>query len=148
MAGNSNSGGHNRLSAAEHQRRGTYRADRHGTPGSGRSLADVATCPAHLCGDDTEALWNELAARYDASVEPARIENAALAQAIVRRAYASLPGVPVLDAGRVLRLISRFADMAKGQLVGLRRVEEGTSAADDPFAEFDQPTTGGHDAAN
>ena len=122
------SGGSNRRTVREHHLNDTFRPDRVTSRPS--AAAQGLEPPAHL-GPEQCAVWTELATRYVA--DPLRFEILAPAIVVFRRlAQVSEMTPPELRAFR------QAASLVNTVAAGLKLADaEADSAADDPFAEFD-----------
>lgn len=144
MAGIPGVGGFNKLTARERALRGSRTPRTASTDAAGVvSILDAAEPPAGLRGAALDA-WRELAERYPAgSVDPVRIELAAVSLAVVRQALGTLD--TTADTSRALRVIARHSELVKGVIAGQRVIDRTLTPEVNPFDEFDEPSqTGSH----
>lgn len=79
MAGTKNSGGRNKLSAAAHVLRGTFRADRHADDATPQPPLGVPKPPKPLSGD-AKAEWNRMVLRLSTNQTLSIVDDGALYQ--------------------------------------------------------------------
>lgn len=150
------SGGRNAKTVAQHQLTHTYRPDRHGDRRNPDPPAGPPVRPDTLTGE-AAAEWDRVVARLTTSQAIATVDDAALVQycqlhALAERLQGEVDALPTLTADdrvhpavtqlrharlAVLRYLVEFGltPAARGRV----QLPAQAPAADDPFAEFDEP---------
>jgi hypothetical protein len=117
------SGGGNRLSAAEHRFRGTFRKDRHGKREQPSKVGGIEA-PAHL-DNESRAIFADLAARYQ-TTDSVSLEMASIHLLLHRRLYQRLleadarrAAGETVDTQAVVRGLRQEAQTVRACLAGL-----------------------------